>query len=474
MRVILSAFALIFLPAGTISAQSTQPETVTATAGEAGPPVNIALDVPAGTPLRVVLDKEVRIRKAGQPIRGKIAEPVYAYDKLVVPAGSEVSGSVTRVAGVPALKRTRAALDANFSPKRDVEITFDQLTLQGGRHIPLHTQVTPGSEGVLKFAIAADVKNQPTEKKKSRVKELASKKVNEKKQEVSQEWDTAKKQITSPGKIHRLERLALARLPFHPQYLDAGTRFNAELLDPLDFGSEELSAETMRMVGTMPADGSIVHALLRTPLDSATTPKGETVEAVMTEPLIADSHLILPEGTVLRGSVLQVQPARNLHRDGQLRIVFHEIDPPESAEQHIEASLEGVETKSDENLTLDAEGGAQASSPKTRYLSAAVSITVAGFSSDDTLNRVLDGGSAYSLIGLGVGALARSQPVAIGLGVFGASKSVYHNFLSRGRDVVYPKDTAMAVGFGSRVTKSPKPGTSGADEATEKPITARR
>src|SRR5580700_7059227 len=125
MRAILSAFSLIFLSAGMISAQSTQPEAANEIR-DAGMPVKIALDVPTGTPLRVVLDKEMRIRKAGQPIQGKIAEPVYAYDKLVVPAGTEVSGTVTRISGVPALTRTRAALDANFSPHRDVEITFDQ------------------------------------------------------------------------------------------------------------------------------------------------------------------------------------------------------------------------------------------------------------------------------------------------------------------------------------------------------------
>jgi hypothetical protein len=36
--------------------------------------------------------------------------------------------------------------------------------------------------------------------------------------------------------------------------------------------------------------------------------------------------------------------------------------------------------------------------------------------------------------------------------------SVYDHFLSRGRDVVYPKDTAMAIGFGSRVTSGQKAG----------------
>jgi hypothetical protein len=34
--------------------------------------------------------------------------------------------------------------------------------------------------------------------------------------------------------------------------------------------------------------------------------------------------------------------------------------------------------------------------------------------------------------------------------------SVYDHFLSRGLDVVYPKDTAMAIGFGARVTGAAK------------------
>jgi hypothetical protein len=33
--------------------------------------------------------------------------------------------------------------------------------------------------------------------------------------------------------------------------------------------------------------------------------------------------------------------------------------------------------------------------------------------------------------------------------------SVYYHFLTRGSDVVYPKDTAMAIGFGSRVVPVP-------------------
>src|ERR1700684_2497278 len=121
MRAIPSVAILIFLSTGMVFGQADSPSS--SKLGAISPSA-IPLEVPTGTPLPIVLDKEVRTRKTGQPIHGKIAEPVYAFDKLVVPAGSDVTGTVTRIAGVSAMKRTLAALDANFSPSRDVEITF--------------------------------------------------------------------------------------------------------------------------------------------------------------------------------------------------------------------------------------------------------------------------------------------------------------------------------------------------------------
>jgi hypothetical protein len=58
----------------------------------------------------------VRIRKMGQPVHGKVIEPVYAFDKLVVPAGSEVNGKIAQIEAVSKKKLTVAALNADFSP----------------------------------------------------------------------------------------------------------------------------------------------------------------------------------------------------------------------------------------------------------------------------------------------------------------------------------------------------------------------
>jgi hypothetical protein len=161
-------------------------------------------------------------------------EPVYAFDKLVVPAGAEVTGKVTSIDAIKKKRRALAAMNADFSPERQVHIEFDELRLGDGRQMPLETVVSPGSQGVLQF-VPASVKAK--EGIGDRGKTLASRKISDVRQEIKRDWDTAKKQIHESGKVHRLERLAVAQLPYRPQYLDARTSFNAELQLPLDFGN---------------------------------------------------------------------------------------------------------------------------------------------------------------------------------------------------------------------------------------------
>jgi hypothetical protein len=108
-------------------------------------PQTIELTVPKGTPLQVALDEEVRVQKVGQPIHGKTVEPVYTFDHVVVPIGSEVKGEMTKIETLSNGRRTIAALDGDFTPTRKVEVTFNELILADGRHYPIHTVVAPGS-----------------------------------------------------------------------------------------------------------------------------------------------------------------------------------------------------------------------------------------------------------------------------------------------------------------------------------------
>jgi hypothetical protein len=207
----------------------------------------------------------------------------------------------------------------------------------------------------------------------------------------------------------------------------------------------------------------VVHARLVTPLSSAISRKGDTVEAVLTEPLVASDHLILPEGSVIRGSVMQVQAARRLARNGQLRILFHEVAPPNGVAEKVQTSLEGVAVAKGENLKLDSEGGAQVTTPKTRYLTTGIQVALAAASAmpdsdaragggggGDLGGSAANGASGFRFVGMAVGMLARSRVVASGFGAYGAATSIYYKFLARGHDVVYPKDMAMVIGLAAR------------------------
>src|SRR5580693_8479281 len=183
----------------------------------ASPNETIPLTVPKGTAVQVVLDKELKIQNVGQSVHGRVAEPVYAFDKLVVPAGTEVTGQITQLEGVSNGRRTLDALNADFTPSRKVQIEFHDLLLADGRHLPIHTTVTPGSGQVIQFVTSSG------SGKKKTVKDAASEKADQAKAEAKRQWDDAMKQIRDGGKMHKIERYAIAQLPVHPQYIDAGT-----------------------------------------------------------------------------------------------------------------------------------------------------------------------------------------------------------------------------------------------------------
>lgn len=417
-------------------------------------PETIPLLVPKGTAIQVALEQEVKLGKVGQPIHGRTVEAIYAFDKLVIPVGAEANGRITKIADVSPGKRTLDVLDANFTPYRKLEVEFDELILADGKHIPIHTSVTLGSGQVIEFVTA--------EEEKRGAKDEAAEKVKQAKEEAKREWDTAMEQVKEPGKMRRVERYAIAQLPVHPQYIDAGTVFFAELLEPLDFGSEPLSAQAAAAVSELPPDGTVVHARLTTGVSSATSQKGDDVEAMVSKPVFDGDRLILPQGSILKGSVIQVAPAQKLHRNGQLRFVFHELVLPDGIEDKVNATLEGVQAGKADDLKLDSEGGAEAQSPKTRYLQTGIAIGLAALSSTgdgdaDVGNRTAGGAGGFKLIGIAVGLTVRSQPLGMAMGAFGASRSIYTHFISRGRDVVFPKNTAMAIGIGTRPAAPAKP-----------------
>lgn len=453
------AISSSFLCAQTLSSRPSP--AITPSARPALPAdTSIDLTVPAGTPIKIALDEEVKVKKVGQPVHGKVVDPVYAFDKLVVPRGTEALGTISQIEDISGKVRTLAALDANFTPPHAVHVNFKELVLADGRHLPIDTVVTPASSGVLEF-VAARARN-PEQAGSDAHQNAVSRNLAEARNEARRQWNSAMGQLHTPGKMHKLKRKAESELPYHAQYLDPGTSYDADLKQPLDFGTEQVKANTLAGIAAVPPAGGMVHARLVTALSSADARKGEPVEAVLTEPLTAADQLMLPVGTRITGSVMEVHPARRLKHNGQLRILFHQVELPNGLEEKVESSLEGVEVSRGENLALDAEGGAQVTTPRTRYFVTALQVALAtsAMGDRDAGHATPDGGSqgaaaangasGFRFAGALVAAVAHSRVVSSGFGIYGASMSVYAHFLARGNDVVYPRNMAMVIGLGTR------------------------
>jgi hypothetical protein len=267
-------------------------------------------------------------------------------------------------------------------------------------------------------------------------------------------------EIKSPGKMHRAKQYLLAQLPYRRQYLEPGTRFDADLERPLDFGRATRVPEQLGSVGMEPAPDTTLHARLTAEVSSATASHGTPIEAVLTEPVFNAAHqLLLPANSRIIGEVMHAKPAGKLHHNGELRVVFERIETPEGQVQAMHGSLEGVEVDSAANMKLDSEGGARTTDSKSRYLSTGLALAAAAAASHpesdegasdgaaDPGARSIAGGSGFKLVGAVVSLAANSKAFSSALGFYGAGMSVYSHFLSRGKDVVFPKDTPVEITF---------------------------
>ena len=439
----------------------------------AAAPIRIDLRLPEGTPLRITIDEKTRIKHVGEPVFGHVVEPVYAFDQPVIPAGSIVTGHVIEVDPVSKVFLVRSYASGDFSPFHHYQVTFDRLTLPNGEILEIGTTVGPGASEVVHLVTKGTEKAEEKAHKNAaaRAAGAAKHEVQDRVHEASVTAHQAADQIRTPGRMERVKQYIVSQSPYRKQYLTVGTRFNAVLNYQLDFGSDSRTREELTALGSEPPVNTVLHARLVLEVSSATATRGNPVVAQLTEPLYsADHRLILPSETRLIGSVLEAKPARYLHRNGELRVIFEVIELPGGALQPVQGTLEGLEVDHSAHLKLDEEGGAHAYDSKTRYLSTGAAIAMAavaahpdvdkGGSIDnagDPAVRAGSGASGFGLAGTLIGLAAKSNVVSIVFSAYGASASIYANFLSRGRDVVLPKNAPLEIGLGtSHPSRNPK------------------
>jgi hypothetical protein len=402
----------------------------------------VELLLETGRPLRVALDTRIKLKHVGQPVSGVLAEAVYSYDRVVLPAGSRVVGHVAKLDPISKGARLRGILRGDLTPPHPVTVQFDQVVLPDGATIPLETRVGPGIEGVTLAVAGASEKG----------------KIQRAKEEIKHEIDQAVAPFRGPGKWERAKDWVVGRLPVHPQYLRRGTLYSAELLAPVDFGW--INPTERARAGDAPAPDSVLSVRLVTPLSSEATPRGTPIQAVLTRPVFSETNrLLFPEGTELDGEVTFAKRARRLHRNGQLRFLFETVKTSEGEAESLLASLHSIQVGGGA-VAVDDEGGTSATGSGARFVAPSLALLAVRGSlghrdRDDFTGARPDGPSAdpgaegvggfIGLSALGSALAQTSRPVAVGLSVLGFVRTGYGAIFGRGREVVIPADTPMAL-----------------------------
>jgi hypothetical protein len=440
---------------------------VVAPPAHAQSPDERVLEIESGRPLRVALTETATVHRVGQPVKGTLTEPVYAYDRIVLPVGSEVTGHIAKLENPSRWTRWRAWTSGDFAPHRTIVLEFDSV-IRDGRSIPIRTAVGPGTPRVTR-QVARDASAEQPSGVTARAKQEAKARAKAAAAEAKQKVRDGIAALRQPGKRERIKEWLVDRLPYHPQVLRTGTTFNAALQQSVAF--EAVTPRPSAPEGSLPAPSSILTARLATTLDSATTKRGMPLEAIISEPVFAeDGRLVLPEGTKLTGEITRAQPARRFHRNGQLRFLFERVELPQQESATLLASLHAIEVSQDDRVVLDDEGGAAVTNSKARFATPALAIlamrasldqgegrgfergavpgapvrtTAASGRSGNPLGRGVGGLIGFGALGAALGQVSR--PLGVAFAAVGVARSVYSNILGRGQDVHFDADTPIQV-----------------------------
>lgn len=431
------------------------------------------IQIPSATPLSVQLLGHVPM-KTGEPLEGRLLYAVYVDNRIAIPAGTVVRGSVIQL-NSDRSRRIRSRLRGDFTPFHIPVVRFDQLALPGGIFQPIVSDSATDGAPILRLSPP------PGKQRGSFIK-----------RQIAQGKQRAKDTValfTAPGRGDRLVQFLYTQLPYHPQRIETGTLWTVELAQPVDVslengppqgesepaiheGSKLAAKEKPNALDPSPDQGAAwrLRAYLGQTISSAKEKPGSTFQARIAEPVFnADHTLAVPEGSVIIGQITQAKPARSFGRPGKLRFSFRELTFPSGFSQPVEGTLAGIDANKSANLQMDSEGGVQ-QNPQNRVIVPLVLTLLAGRAFDDDGSQAGNSAVAsngFGIVGRVVGILASSRNVAAGIGIYGAALSLYDHFLARGHDVVFVKNTRIEI------TTTPSRGPMEASEIKGKPARSR-
>jgi len=413
---------------------------------------NATVQIPAGTPLPVQLGKHVPLKK-GEALDCHLMYPVYANNKVAIPAGSIVRGKVLALTP-DRNRRIHGRLWGDFTPFSIPVVHFDELVLPDGDVQKIASNDATNGAPVLHLSTPAASKTRPFI-----TRQLSG---------IKQQAKNAAALVTASGRKDRLVQLLYRQLPYHPQRIESATMWTVTLKQPLTLTEKEALQHARRNTGPAkvgapePTSESIAYsksaaksktawhlsAYLQQTISSATQKKGDTFDAIIAAPIFKPDHTVeIPEDSVMVGTITQSKPARFFGRAGKLRFDFRELRLPGAVSQPVEGTLAGANSSKSQKLKIDAEGGVQPQ-PQNRVIVPLVLTFLASRALDTDGNLTANStvsSNGFGIAGRVIGIVSGSRYLAAGIGFYAAAVSVGDRWFVHGQNVTFVKNTRIEV-----------------------------
>jgi len=372
--------------------------------------------------VKVQLDRSVKLSslKAGESVEGNLTRDVYSPENKVFAAGSHIQLTVSRVER----KRKTPSEKCPWVAK---------LFLPHHENFPVFNDAAIFMPDGTKSAIQASLLSS------NRMKEVR----------VPPSHDRGKKSAT-PASINanlgETETEKDASGSHGPVlYLEA-YRTNAEHVENSGWVRSNASNSSV-----LPA-GTVCRILLMEDISASRSHAGDEIHARLLEPVLSDSQIVIPAGSMFEGRVMKATRPRAPSRAGSLTISFESVQLPEGQRIPVSASLASIGVTASSPVKMDREGRLHGSRP------GAIWMLINGGVAGGIAKEVDDG---TQLIAEAIISTATDASTAGTARIAGTIVSAAFMLTRKGHDVVLPNHTEMAITLNrpltlsAQVTKTP-------------------
>jgi len=365
--------------------------------------------------VKVQLDSSVKLSslKAGESVEGNLTRDVYSPENRVFASGSHIRLTVSRV------ERKRKTPSEKWP-------WIAKIFLPHHENFPVFNDAAISMPDGSKSAIQASLLSS------NRMKEVRVPPARDRRKK-SENTVSIDANPTETGS----EKNASA--PHGPVlYLEA-YRTGVEPLESSGWVNAGSSGSSI-----VPA-GTVCRVLLLEDISASKSHVGDEIHARLLEPILSDSQVVIPAGSVFEGRVMKATRPRIPSRAGSLTIAFDSVRLPEGHRIPVSASLASVHVNAGSPLKMDREGRLHGSRP------GAIWFLINGGVAGGIAKEVDDGAQ---LIVEAIISTATDASTAGTARIAGSVVSAVFMLTRKGHDVVLPNHTEMAITLNRPLTFS--------------------